>query len=65
MNDDVLMKTDDVLEEILRVLEGSDGFDPHPSLVLSSRPSPGRERGSELGLRMPAEWEGHEATWVG
>jgi agmatine deiminase len=85
-NDDVLMKTDDVLEEILRVLEGSDASDPHPSLDLSSRPSPAREReqekshssldlssrpnphrerGFENGLRMPAEWERHEATWIG
>ena len=30
-NDDVLTKTDDVLEEILRVLEGSDDFHSHPS----------------------------------
>ena len=50
---------DDVLEEILRILSSSDDFHPHPS------PLPGRERGSELALRMPAEWEGHEATWVG
>jgi agmatine deiminase len=108
-NDDVLMKTDDVLEEILKALESSDdpyyhpnslpsrerekrntsflvegessGKDFHPSLVLSSRPSPGRERendrqgenvidtsrhaSAELGLRMPAEWERHEATWIG
>ena len=28
-NDDVLMKTDDVLEEILRSLESSGGLDPH------------------------------------
>ena len=26
---------------------------------------PPRERGSELGFRMPAEWERHEATWLG
>jgi agmatine deiminase len=74
-NDDVLMKTDDVLEEILRSLENSDGLDPHPS------PLPGRERGNQiekrslregdryitgkLGLRMAAEWERHEATWIG
>ena len=81
-NDDVLTKTDDVLEEILRALEGSGDFHPHPhpsplphrereqekspsNLGLSSRPSSGRERGLEKGLRMPAEWEGHEATWLG
>ena len=79
-NDDALNKTDDVLEEILRMLEGSDASDPHPT------PLPGREReqensysrafsfqekgshrerGSELGFRMPAEWERHEATWIG
>jgi len=79
-NDDVLRKTDDVLEEILRVLEGTECLDPHPS------PLPGRERetenshsrtfslqekapirgrGSEIGFRMPAEWERHEATWLG
>ncbi len=70
-NDDVLMKTDDVLEEIVRVLEGSGSLDPLPA----------RERGNEIqerGLRdntrldagkvewrMPAEWERHEATWIG
>ncbi len=80
LNDEVLKKTDDVLEEILRRLEGSGGLDPHPS------PLPGREReqenshhsavsfqeknslkerGFEKGLRMPAEWEPHEATWIG
>lgn len=80
-NDDVLTKTDEVLEEILRMLEGSDATDPHPSLVLSSRPSPARERGNQIeersvgdgagyitekcGFRMPAEWEPHEATWIG
>ncbi len=74
-NDEVLMKTDDVLEEILRSLESSDGRDPHPS------PLPGRGRVNQihercvrdgarhtpkkLGLRMPAEWERHEATWIG
>ncbi len=80
-NDDVLMKTDDVLEEILRVLEGSDDLHPHPS------PLPHRERGKsreredriqdknirgdsrstieKVGWRMPAEWERHEATWIG
>ena len=58
-NDDVLTKTDAVLEEILRVLENSDGLDPHPN------PLPHRERGFELKHRMPAEWERHEATWIG
>ncbi len=72
-NDDVLKKADDVLEEILRVLEGSETFHPHPL--------PARERGhfkqrknlvepyrhdsTELGWRIPAEWEEHEATWIG
>lgn len=46
-NDDVLTKVDDVLEEVLRALEGLDASDPHPSLVLSPRPSPGREREQE------------------
>ncbi len=27
--------------------------------------TPHRERGSEVGFRMPAEWERHEATWLG
>ncbi len=74
-NDDVLTKTDVVLEEILRVLEGSESLDPHPN------PLPGRERGNQsrergtrddtqqlsvkLEWRMPAEWERHEATWIG
>ena len=40
-NDDVLTKTDDVLEEILRMLEGSDNSDPHPT------PLPFREREQE------------------
>ncbi len=74
-NDDVLMKTDDVLEEILRSLESSSGLGPQ------SAPLSGRERGNQsrerrarddaqqlsvkLGWRMPAEWERHEATWIG
>ena len=33
-NDEVLTKTDDVLEEIVRFLESSDGFHHHPSVVL-------------------------------
>ena len=80
LNDDVLTKTDDVVEEIVRVLESSDDFHPHPSplphreretensqSVSFSFPekTPHRERGSEIGLRMPAEWEQHEATWMG
>ena len=86
LNDDVLTKTDDIVEEIVRVMEPSEGLPPLPNLVLSSRPSssrnketeespsrtfsfqektPHREKGSELGLRMPAEWERHEATWLG
>ncbi len=80
-NDDVLKKTDVVLEEILKVLEGSEASHPHPRLGLSSRPSLHGERGHEIqgrGVgdksqlasesvewRMPAEWEDHEATWVG
>jgi len=58
-NDDVLTKMDDVLEEILRTLEGAESVDPHSS------PLPHRERGFEKGLRMPAEWEPHDATWIG
>ncbi len=70
-NDDVLKNIDDALEEILRVLEGTESLDPHPV----------RERGNdrrgqkavesnrhgsvELEWRMPAEWERHEATWIG
>jgi len=86
LNDDVLEKTDDVLEEIVSVMESSESLSHHPSLVLSWRTSPGREKemedlhpsvssfqekspqrekGSELGFRMPAEWERHEATWLG
>ena len=80
-NDDVLMKTDDVLEEILRSLESSGGLDPHANAFSLQEKSPSRERGNyrrgekvvesnrqasaELGLRMPAEWERHEATWIG
>jgi len=95
-NDDVLTKTDDVLEEILRMLEGSDNSDPHPTpLPFREREqenshsrafsfqekAPGRERGNQIeersvkgragyitekfGFRMPAEWERHEATWIG
>jgi len=60
-NDDVLTKTDVVLEEILRALDDSESPHPHPH----PSPLPHRERGSELRLRMPAEWERHEATWVG
>ena len=74
-NDDVLMKTDEVLAEILRALEGNESLDPHPG------PLPSREREhdrrrlevirpnqhviSQLRWRMPAEWESHEATWIG
>ncbi|GJL59319.1 MAG: agmatine deiminase [Nitrospirales bacterium] len=85
-NDDVLTKVDDVVEEIVRVMERSEGFGPLPDLALTSRPSssreketedfsshtfsvqeniPHREKGSDLGFRMPAEWERHEATWLG
>ncbi|MEX0829467.1 MAG: agmatine deiminase family protein [Nitrospirales bacterium] len=87
-NDDVLNKTDAVVDEIVGALEGSGDFHPHPHprLVLSSRPGPHRERevenshsrafplqdkgshkerGFEIGFRMPAEWERHEATWLG
>ncbi len=58
-NDDVLTKTDAVLEEILQVLDGNESLDPVPN------PLPGRERGYESRWRMPAEWEKHEATWIG
>ena len=80
-NDDVLTKTDDVLEEILRGLESSDGLDPHPSAFSFQEKDPGMERGNhiqersviggarqtpeKLGFRMPAEWEPHDATWIG
>lgn len=66
-NHEVLNLTDAVLEKILQEIEI-----PHPS------PLPSRERGkknpgigssirmpSSLGWRMPAEWELHEATWLG
>ena len=80
-NDDVVKKIDDVLEEVLRNLAGVESLDPHPNPVLSSRPNPGKEReydgrgqevlrpnqhvSSPLKVRMPAEWETHEATWIG
>ncbi len=80
-NDDVLTKTDDVLGEILRVLEGSDDFHPHPSAFTFQEKAPHRVRENygqskkvidtkrhapaEFGFRMPAEWEPHEATWIG
>ncbi len=80
-NDDVLTKMDDVLEEIVRGLEGSSGLDPHPSAFSLQEKAPGRERenriqvknigdasqptNEKLCLRMPAEWERHEATWIG
>lgn len=85
-NDDVLTKTDDVVEEIVRVMENSKNLHSPPSPVIFSEPSSGREmeledshtrtfsnqgkvshpaRVSELGFRMPAEWERHEATWLG
>ena len=80
-NDDVLMKTDDVLEEVLRVLEGSDALHPHPTAFSLQEKAPHRERENEIqkrglrdntrldaekvGWRMPAEWERHEATWIG
>ncbi len=86
LNDDVLTKTDDVVEEIVKVMEDSENLHSPPSPVIFSEPSPGREmepedsltrtffnqekvpfkaRGSALGFRMPAEWERHEATWLG
>jgi len=80
-NDDVLTKTDDVLKEILRGLEGTEGIDPCPSAFSFQEKAPGMERGNQiqersiidgarqtpekLGFRMPAEWEPHEATWIG
>ncbi|WP_342349411.1 agmatine deiminase family protein [uncultured Nitrospira sp.] len=86
LNDDVLNKTDDVVEEIVRVMENSENLHSPPSPVMDSELSPGREmdpedshsrtfsnqekvplkaRGSKLDFRMPAEWERHEATWLG
>ena len=74
----MLKFTDVVLEEILDFVERPQlhpGSGPHPS------PLPGGERGHELkeageqditsqtplelGVWMPAEWEPHEATWIG
>jgi len=79
-SDDVLTKTDDVLEEILRGLESSDDLDTHPNAYSSPEKDPGMERRNQiqersvldgarqtpekLGFRMPAEWEPHEATWI-
>jgi agmatine deiminase len=63
---EVLKLTEAVLEKILQEIEI-----PHPS------PLPSRERGknrsrksrlensSSLRFRLPAEWERHEATWLG
>ncbi len=64
---DVLQSTDAVLEKILRAVEL-----PQPSLprerakrdVGTDPCSPKRKRSSG-GYRMPAEWESHEATWLG
>ena len=70
-NDAVLLKTDDVLEEILRVLEGDESLDPHPirERVNDRRGQevvrPNQHVSDELRWRMPAEWERHEATWIG
>ena len=74
-NDEVLTKTDDVLEEIMGMLEGIESLDPHPSLLPEgergqhdqSRSVIENERRSlvQAELRMPAEWERHEATWIG
>jgi agmatine deiminase len=74
-NDDVLTKMDDVLEEIVGALEGSDDFHPHPSsLPHRERENQVKERSDrdgaryipeKLGWRMPGEWERHEATWIG
>ncbi|GJL49690.1 MAG: hypothetical protein NPIRA01_09170 [Nitrospirales bacterium] len=58
-NHDALEKTDDVLEELVRAIDRSDSSHSHPS------PLPGREKGQSNGFRMPAEWELHEASWVG
>lgn len=80
-DDDVLTKMDEVLEEILKSLEGVESHDPQ-SPVFSFQENPaGRGKGNqiqernvrdaarrtpgELDLRMPAEWERHEATWIG
>jgi agmatine deiminase len=69
------------LEEIVRVLEGSDDLDPDPSAFSFQEKAPHREKGNQiqarsvingarqtpekLEFRMPAEWEPHEATWIG
>ena len=79
-NDDVLMKTDDVLEEIVRTLEGTNESHPHTNALSLQENALFRRRentrkkknsihtnrlvATQLGLRMPAEWEPHEATWI-
>ena len=47
-NEDVLTKTDEVVEEIVRVLECSEGLNPLPDLALSLRPSSSREKEAEV-----------------
>ncbi len=72
-DDEVLKKTDDVLEEILKTLEGSEAL--HPSLLshregdneiqLRGVRDNARLDSGNLDWRLPAEWERHEATWIG
>ena len=80
-DDEVLEKIDDVVEKILRCLERTEKFDTHMnafSLVdqvpgveadgqISEKPARDAARHSreKVGWRMPAEWESHEATWIG
>ena len=72
-NNTVLTKIDDVVEEIVRVLESSESVYRTP-LPDSERTNGIQERSvrdrglstpDHFNLRMPAEWERHEATWIG
>ncbi|HNP59935.1 MAG TPA: agmatine deiminase family protein [Nitrospirales bacterium] len=86
LNDDVLAKPENVVEEIVRVMGNFENLPSPPTSVIFSEPSPDRKmepedshthtfsnqakvphtgRRSALGFRMPAEWEPHEATWLG
>ena len=67
-NHDVLTKTDNVLEEIVQAIEQSDIPHPSPLPVREWEQRESfltREREQENDFRMPAEWEQHEATWIG
>ena len=80
-NEDVLTQPDDMFALIMRTLEGTDSVDSHTSVSSSQEQRPGREKEDQIqgrlvrggvrhspenvGLRMPAEWERHEATWIG